>query len=102
MSLGFYFALLLNCTADYFRNGPSEFDLTGSIKDWSAIGVAKDIAVPTLLINGTHEGADDEAVAPFVEGIPGVKWVKFEKAMHMPQWEDRDHYMQVVKDFLSG
>jgi L-proline amide hydrolase len=81
------------------RNGPSEFEITGSLRDWSAVERVKSIVVPTLVVNGTNEGATDEAVRPFVEGIRDVKWVKFGKSLHMPMYEEPERYFV---DFLSG
>ena len=76
--------------------------MTGSLRDWSAIESAKTISVPTLVINGTSEGASDEAVRPFVEGIKAVKWVKFDKSTHMPMYEEPEKYFELVSNFLLG
>lgn len=84
------------------RNGPSEFEVTGSQRNWSAIESVKKITVPTLVINGKDEGASDEAVKPFVEGIKDVKWIKFEKSSHMPMYEEPERYFGVVSEFLLG
>jgi pimeloyl-ACP methyl ester carboxylesterase len=84
------------------RNGPSEFAVTGSNENWSAVESTKTIAVPTLVINGKDEGATDEAVRPFVEGIKDVKWVKLDKSSHMPMYEEPERFFKVVVGFLSG
>jgi pimeloyl-ACP methyl ester carboxylesterase len=68
---------------------------------WSAAESAKKINVPTLVINGTNEGASDEAVRPFTEGIKGMKWVKFEKSTHMSIYEEKEKYFKVVGEFLT-
>ena len=80
--------------------GPSEFNATGSAKDWTAIPYAHKIERPTLLINGAADPAQDFTVQPLFNLIPKVKWVRFEKSSHVPFWEERDRYMQVVSDFL--
>ena len=84
------------------RLGPSEFESLGSQRDWSAVEAVKDIQAGTLLINGEEEGASDEAVRPFVEGIKGVNWVKIKGTRHMPMYEDPDRYWEVVGSFLAG
>ena len=84
------------------RNGPNEFEVTGNLRGWAAIESAKTISVPTLVINGTNEGASDEAVRPFVEGIKDAKWVKFGKSTHMPMYEEPERYFEVVSNFLLG
>ena len=81
-------------------NGPGEFEATGSLRNWSAVESAKKISVPTLVINGTNEGATDEAVMPFVDGIKDVKWVKFHNSTHFPMYEEPERYFAVLKEFL--
>lgn len=84
------------------RNGPSDFEAGGSQRNWSAVESVKNITVPTLVINGTAEGATDEAVRPFVEGIKGAKWVKLEKSTHMPMYEEPERYFEVLREFLES
>lgn len=81
--------------------GLSEWNCTGSGADWTAIPVIKNIIVPTLVLNGVNEGASDKAIAPFVDGIPDVTWVKLSNSTHMPHWEEREHYMQVIGEWLT-
>jgi pimeloyl-ACP methyl ester carboxylesterase len=54
--------------------------------------------VPTLLINGGFEA--DDVCAPFFSGIDKVKRVKFDKTSHMPHWEEREKYVDIVESFL--
>lgn len=58
--------------------------------------------MPTLVINGVDEGADDIAIKPFLDNIPDVKWVKFEKSTHCPHFEEREKYIKVVGEWLIG
>ncbi len=81
--------------------GPSEFDFIGFIMTWSVTNELYKIKVPTLLINGTEEGADDVSYRMFEEGIKGSKWVKFKESRHFPHYEEREEYMKVVADFLK-
>ena len=34
--------------------------------------------------------------------VSKVKWVTFSKSSHMPHWEERERYMQIVGDFLQA
>ena len=83
------------------RNGPSEFTVIGSLKSWTVEEEVKKITVPTLLINGEYDEAQDICVAPFFRNIPKVKWVTLQGGSHMPHVEVPDKYMQVVLDFLE-
>jgi L-proline amide hydrolase len=86
--------------ADLRRLGPSEFESAGSQRDWSAVGAVKKIEAETLVINGEEEGASDEAVRPFVEGIKRAEWVKLKGTRHMPMYEDPESYWHVAGSFL--
>ncbi|KAH7319379.1 proline iminopeptidase [Rhexocercosporidium sp. MPI-PUGE-AT-0058] len=83
-------------------SGPNEFKSRGVMENWSTAEAAKGIEVPTLVINGVNEGASDEAVKPFVQGIKDVKWVKLENSTHCPLQEEKENYLKVVSGFLLG
>jgi pimeloyl-ACP methyl ester carboxylesterase len=57
--------------------------------------------VPTLVINGRYDIAQDSVQIPFFQRIPRVKWVRFEESSHCPFWEtERARYMQTIEEFL--
>ena len=58
------------------------------------------INVPTLVLNGVNDEVQDEVIAPFVERITKVKWVRLEQSGHMPFYEERERYFDVVGNFL--
>ena len=68
---------------------------------WSIIDRLHLIQVPTFVINGRKDIAQDFVVAPFFERIQKVKWVTFENSSHTPYWEEPERYMQLVSDFLK-
>jgi pimeloyl-ACP methyl ester carboxylesterase len=61
----------------------------------------KNIRVPTLVITGAHDIAQDFVIQPFLDDIPKVAHVKFQHSSHTPMWEERDRYMAVVAEFLA-
>lgn len=71
------------------------------LKDWSIIDRLHLVRVPTFVINGRNDIAQDFVVAPFFEKIKRVKWVTLENSTHTPFWEERERYMQLVSDFLK-
>ncbi len=83
-------------------NGPTEFHVVGSLREWSIIDRLDQIRVPTLVVNGRFDEATDETVEPFVSRIPTVTHRRFESSSHMPHWEERDLYMRVVDEFLGS
>ncbi|RVB80782.1 alpha/beta fold hydrolase [Mesorhizobium sp. M6A.T.Cr.TU.014.01.1.1] len=82
-------------------NGPTEFHVIGTMRDWTIEDRLPHIAVATLLISGRHDEATPEVVRPYVEGVPGIRWVLFEHSSHMPHVEERELCMRTVSDFLK-
>ena len=84
------------------RNGPSEFHITGSLRTWTVIPSIPNIAVPTLLLSGSYDEVQPEAIQPFFDNIPNVdSWVIFENSSHTQHLEEREKYMSVVSEFLA-
>jgi L-proline amide hydrolase len=82
-------------------NGPSEFHVIGTLKDWSIVDRLGEIRVPTLLLSGRYDEATPAIVETIHQGIPGSEWVIFEESSHMPHVEEPERYLQVVSDFLA-
>ncbi|KAJ6514198.1 proline-specific peptidase [Mycena vitilis] len=82
--------------------GPSEFNITGTMKDWTVVDEIHKISVPTLLLNGRYDDAQDVGVVPFFEKIAAVKWVQFAESSHMPFFEENARFFQIVGDFLAA
>jgi proline-specific peptidase len=71
------------------------------MKNWSIIDRLHEIRVPAFVINGRADQAQDDVVEPFFNNIPKAKWVTFEQSSHMPFWEERERYMNLVDKFLA-
>ncbi|GBE89276.1 hypothetical protein SCP_1502840 [Sparassis crispa] len=71
------------------------------MKDWTVIDRLHLVRVPTFLINGRGDMAQDFVVAPFFQKISKVKWVTFENSSHTPFWEEREKFMKLVAEFLK-
>jgi L-proline amide hydrolase len=88
-------------TVYHTTNGPSDFHVIGSFRDWSALDRLSRVAVPALVISGRHDEATPRVQAELVSGISGTEQVILENSSHMPFWEERDAYMAAVADFLG-
>ena len=84
-----------------YMNGPSEFHVVGSIRDWQSKDRLGSIRVPTLLVSGRHDEATPALQETLQQGIAGSEWVVFEDSSHMPHVEERERFMQVVGDWLA-
>ncbi len=83
-------------------NGPNEFFVVGTLKDWSIVDRLDGIAVPTLVISGRHDEATEACVRPYAERIEGARWEIFEHSSHLPHVEETEPYMQLVGAFLDA
>jgi L-proline amide hydrolase len=88
-------------TVYFTMNGPSEFHVIGSLKDWSIIDRLHKIQVPTLLISGKYDEATPATVQPYQDNIKGARWQIFEHSSHMPHVEETELYMKSVGAFLD-
>ncbi|KAI0476533.1 proline iminopeptidase [Xylariaceae sp. FL0804] len=82
--------------------GPSEFSIVGSFKDWEGWKEAHKINVPTLVLNGRYDEMRDPVVEPWFRTIPQVRWVTLENSSHMTHWEQRDRFMELCGGFLGN
>jgi L-proline amide hydrolase len=88
-------------TVYYTMNGPSEFHVNGTLRDWSVVDCCAHIAVPTLLISGRYDEATPAAVRPFAERIPHVRWEVFGESSHLPHLEEPERFARVLTEFLD-
>ncbi|MHB8189578.1 MAG: proline iminopeptidase-family hydrolase [Ferrimicrobium sp.] len=88
-------------TVYHTLNGPSEFHIIGSLKDWSARERISAIDTPTLILSGAHDEAAPALQEDLVSLLPNASWHRFKDSSHMPHWEEREHYMAVVGSFLN-
>ena len=87
-------------TVYHTMNGPSEFHVIGSLKDWSVVDRLPGIAAPTLVVSGAHDEALPLVWEPFVSRIPGARSHVFAESSHMPHIEEPEWFTAVVGAFL--
>ncbi len=88
-------------TVYHAMNGPTEFHVVGTLKDWSIIDRLDRVAVPTLLISGRFDEATPATVRPYADGIADVRWQIFEDSSHMPHVEEKEACLGAVAAFLD-
>ncbi|SFB14428.1 tricorn interacting aminopeptidase F1. Serine peptidase. MEROPS family S33 [Rhizobium sp. NFR07] len=82
-------------------NGPTEFHVIGTMKDWTIEDRLHLIEAPTLKISGKYDEATPLVVKPYVDKVRGCEWVLFENSSHMPHVEEKALCLKTVSDFLS-
>ena len=87
-------------TVYHAMNGPSEFHVVGSLKEWSVVDRLSGVPVPTLVVAGAYDEARPIVWQPFVERIPDVRSHVFASSSHMPHVEEPEAFTEVVGAFL--
>lgn len=80
--------------------GPSDFTVTGNLVDWDIFDRLAEIAVPTLFLAGRYDECTPAHMVDMQARVPGSELVLFEDSAHMPFYEERPRFMDVLGDFL--
>ncbi|MBI4499582.1 MAG: proline iminopeptidase-family hydrolase [Gemmatimonadetes bacterium] len=85
-----------------YMQGPSEFTIVGTLKDYDVKSFLPQIKVPTLLTVGEFDEVGPELIKRFAGKVPGARYVVFSGAAHMTPWDARDENVRVVREFLRS
>jgi L-proline amide hydrolase len=88
-------------TVYHTMNGPSEFHVIGTIKDWTIEDRLHRVRAPALVISGRYDEATAACVRPYADRIAGARWVVFENSSHMSHVEETAAVMATVGAFLD-
>jgi pimeloyl-ACP methyl ester carboxylesterase len=66
------------------------------LKNWSIEADIHKIKVPTLLINGKYDAAQDSVTELFFNLMEKVIWARCGKSSHMPHLEEPEEFVKVV------
>lgn len=94
--------MLADPTVYHTMNGPNEFHVVGTMREWSIIDRLPTITVPTLVVAGEFDEATRETWEPFVAHIPGAVSHVFDGASHCTHLEMPEAFRVVIADFLVG
>ncbi|MBT1608300.1 proline iminopeptidase-family hydrolase [Curtobacterium flaccumfaciens pv. betae] len=89
-------------TVYHTMNGPNEFHVIGTMRDWTIVDRLDRFAVPTLVVAGEHDEATPATWAPFVERIADVRQHVFPGASHCSHLEQPAEFRRVVATFLAA
>jgi proline iminopeptidase len=84
-----------------YMNGPNEFTITGTIRDFDVTSRLGEIRLPTLVTAGRYDEVTPVVARSIHAGIPGSEFVEFPESSHLAFWEERDRYLRTVGDFLD-
>ena len=89
-------------TVYHTMNGPSEFHVIGTLKDWDIRQELHKISIPTLLVSGQYDEATPAMVSEIHQLIPGSTWELFPESSHMPHIEEPARFKRIVTQFLDS
>ena len=85
----------------YTMNGPNEFTIIGTLKDWDVTDQLHKIRVPCLITVGRYDEVTPKVAESMHQRIKGSKLVIFENSSHVAMWEEREKFIEVVRKFLE-
>lgn len=83
-------------------NGPSEFTVLGTLKEWDVMERLIEIRSPTLLVGGRFDECRPSHLEEMQRRIPGARLSIIEDASHLCFAEQPAEFLQVVNGFLDG
>jgi proline-specific peptidase len=85
-----------------YMQGPSEFTITGTLKQYDATPFLPQIHVPTLVTVGEFDEVGPELVRSHSHQIPAARYVQLAGAAHLTSWDAREANLQAVREFLRS
>ncbi|WP_454789660.1 proline iminopeptidase-family hydrolase [Mycolicibacterium lutetiense] len=87
-------------TVYHTMNGPNEFHVIGTLRDWSIIDRLPSITAPTFVIAGEFDEATPATWQPYVDHIPDARSHVFGDSSHCTHLEKPEEFRGVIADFL--
>jgi proline-specific peptidase len=84
-----------------YMNGPSEFHVVGTLRDWDVTQRLAEIDVPALVISGEHDEATPAINRTVADALPRAESVIIPGGSHMAHAEDPAGYCGILDSFMS-
>jgi proline-specific peptidase len=85
-----------------YMQGPSEFTITGTLKNYNSTSLLSQIKVPALFTVGEFDEVGPELVKSFADKVPNSRYILFAGSAHMTPWDAREENVKAVRDFLNS
>jgi proline-specific peptidase len=83
-------------------NGPTEFDVIGSLRTWDRSADLGRIGSPTLVTCGAYDEITPVCSRTIADGVPDARMVVFEESAHCAHLEQPDLYAETAEAFLAA
>lgn len=80
--------------------GDTEFLVTGNIRDYDVTNRLGEINIPTLFTCGFYDEATPETTLFYKSLLPNSEIKVFENSSHLPHFEEKEKYLQVLSNFI--
>jgi proline iminopeptidase len=81
--------------------GPSEFGVSGKLKNWDISEKLNSIKVPTLIIGAPHDTMDPQYLKWMSEELPHGEYLLCKNGSHMCLYDDQQAYFKGLIHFLK-
>jgi proline iminopeptidase len=85
-----------------YMQGPSEFTIVGTLRNYDATSFLKEVKVPTLFTVGDVDEADPVTIRKHAAMVPGAKVVVISNAAHITSWDNPDAMVSAIRSFLHS
>ncbi|MEN4479527.1 proline iminopeptidase-family hydrolase [Mycolicibacterium cosmeticum] len=89
-------------TVYHTMNGPNEFHVIGTLRDWTVIERLPAITAPVLVVAGEFDEATPATWQPYVDNIADVRSHVFPDTSHCTHLEKPAEFRAVIADFLAS
>ena len=81
--------------------GPSEFVVTGKMRDWDIREELQGLRVPCMMLSGTDDECTPYTAKETVDCIPDCEWTLLQGAAHLTNLTHPEECIQAVEGFLE-
>jgi proline iminopeptidase len=81
--------------------GPNEFVVTGTFKDWDRWKDLAKITVPTLVIGARYDEMNPDDIRKMGKLLPNSRVAICENGSHLAMWDDQEAYFAALWELLS-
>ncbi|HEY0106399.1 MAG TPA: proline iminopeptidase-family hydrolase [Rhizomicrobium sp.] len=82
--------------------GPNEFVITGTLRNWDRWADLPKIGTPTLVMGARYDEMDPDQIRREGRLIPHARTFISAKGSHLCMWDDQDAYFAALIRFLKG
>ncbi|HTM58601.1 MAG TPA: proline iminopeptidase-family hydrolase [Candidatus Udaeobacter sp.] len=82
--------------------GPSEFTITGSLRNYDRTARLPELHLPVLFMSGRYDEATPATVEHYRSLVPGARMAILDSSAHFGMQDEPDRYVQVLRDFLRS